>query len=123
MILNLNTGSGAIKNIKDKGNEKDKGGGKCLRTCASIVFSTLGVGAILISYIFCGAILFLTLEGNGKLNNTSNNDLKRQNFSLIIIACKYLSNSVDKSVFRTYYVFKYLSTSYKLGQFIFCVSK
>jgi hypothetical protein len=28
------------------------------------VFSTIGVGAILISYIFCGAILFLTLEGN-----------------------------------------------------------
>ena len=57
-------GSIVIKTIKDRTKGKNGGGGKCLRTCASIVFSTIGVGAILISYIFCGAILFLTLEGN-----------------------------------------------------------
>ena len=58
-----------VKNIKDNNSPRKNGGGKCLRTCASIVFSTIGVGAILISYIFCGAILFLTLEGNGEYDN------------------------------------------------------
>ena len=65
LFLFLNLGIVVVKNLKemDKG-KNGAGGGKCLRTCASIVFSTIGVGAILISYIFCGAILFLTLEGN-----------------------------------------------------------
>ena len=68
-------GNVVVKNIKDSNNEKN-GGGKCLRTCASIVFSTIGVGAILVSYIFCGAILFLTLEGNGEY------DIEKKNGSL-----------------------------------------
>ena len=65
LFLFLHLGIVVVKNRKEMDKGKNRaGGGKCLRTCASIVFSTIGVGAILISYIFCGAILFLTLEGN-----------------------------------------------------------
>ena len=66
-------GNVVVKNTKDSNNGKN---GKCLRTCASIVFSAIGVGAILVSYIFCGAILFLALEGNGEY------DIGKKNGSL-----------------------------------------
>ena len=68
-IIKRNLGTVALKSISGTGKNakfRERGGGKYLRTCASIVFSTIGVGTILICYIFCGAILFLTLEGNGQ---------------------------------------------------------
>ena len=68
-IIEHNLGTVVLKSISGASNNgkfRERGGGKYLRTCASIVFSTIGVGTILICYIFCGAILFLTLEGNGQ---------------------------------------------------------
>ena len=68
-IIEHNLGTVVLKSISGASNSgkfRERGGGKYLRTCASIVFSTIGVGTILICYIFCGAILFLTLEGNGQ---------------------------------------------------------
>ena len=90
-----------VKNMKDNNSPTKHGGGKCLRTCASIVFSTIGVGAILISYIFCGAILFLTLEGNGECDTEKKNDLLEMTLTMFTIRLKNPQNLISYvGVFR-----------------------
>ena len=50
-----------------------KCGKRCLHVCTSVVFSTIGIGVLLVAYILCGAFMFKSLEGNGKLLITFNN--------------------------------------------------